>query len=99
MNSGVTLYCGIGEDSWNRHYVAHGGYACISPVKGKTEATLSENRVPKVWGDCKVIQDSGAFQDTARRKRLSFAEALERQIRHAEKYRYADNIEFRVNYD
>lgn len=98
MNRGVTFYCGIGETSWNRHAVAHGGYACISPVKGRTERTLSENRVPKLWQGCKVIQDSGAFQDSWS-TRLSFEAALERQIKHAAKYRYADYIEYRVSYD
>jgi hypothetical protein len=98
INTGVTFYCGIGETSWNRHAVAHGGYACISPVKGRTERTLSENRVPKTWQGCKVIQDSGAFQDSWS-TRLTFEAALERQIKHAAKYNYAANIEYRVSYD
>lgn len=99
MNSGVTFYCGIGETSWNRYPVTHGGYACISPVKGRTERTLSENRVPKVWSaTTRIIQDSGAFQDSWS-TRLSFADALQRQINHAAKYNYSHLIEYRVSYD
>jgi hypothetical protein len=95
---GIQLYCGVGETSWNRHPVDTGGYACISPVQGRTIRTLKENRVPKQWGDTRVIQDSGAFQDSWS-TRLTFEAALERQIKHAAKYNYAGNIDYRVSYD
>jgi hypothetical protein len=99
VNTGIQLYTGEGETSWNGYPIDTGGYSCVSPVKGRTERTLAENRVRKVWGNTKVIQDSGAFQDTARPSRLTYEQALARQIAHAIKYNYADNIEYRVSYD
>jgi len=88
---------GINETKWNHHSVEPGPYVCISPVYGKSERTKQENRVviPK---DCKVRQDSGAFCDGPG-QRLSFEKALWRQIEHAEKYGYAEQITERASYD
>jgi hypothetical protein len=93
----LTFYCGINEKRWNHHEVAPGGYACISPVYGASEKTRRVNsvRVPK---DCKVVQDSGAFSDGPA-YRLTFEAALQRQIRHAERYGYAAQITHRASYD
>ena len=93
----VKLYCGVSETAWNKHPVACGEFACVSPVKGASVRTKAENRV-YVPDGTKVLQDSGAFQDSWG-DRLSFQEALIRQIAHAEKYDYADKIEYRVSYD
>lgn len=98
MNSGVEFYCGLAsEQHWNHHPVAPGKYACISPVTGKTERTRKENNiyVPK---ETIIIQDSGAFCDSLQH-RLTFEEALDRQIAHAEKYHYADQVTHRASYD
>jgi hypothetical protein len=94
---GVNLFCGISETKWNYHPVSPGGFACISPVKGASERTKAENRVFVPSGTL-VGQDSGAFQDSWGH-RLSFQQALDRQRRHAEKYRYAEKIVWRVSYD
>jgi hypothetical protein len=97
MAKGVTLFCGVCETAWNHHPVACGAFACVSPVKGKSERTKLENRVFIPVGT-KVLQDSGAFQDSGE-QRLSFEAALERQRNHAKKYNYADKIIGRVSYD
>lgn len=93
----VTLYCGVNEQRWNYHPVAPGAYACVAPSYGKTERTRTENRV-SLPTDCLVIQDSGAFSDSVK-SRLTFDQALRRQIEHAEKYGYADQIQYRASYD
>lgn len=97
MEEAIRFYCGINEAVWNHHPTAPGPYTCVSPVCGGTEATKRENnvRIPK---DTWVIQDSGAFCDGPGH-RLSFDKALERQIRHADKYKYADQITHRASYD
>lgn len=95
--SGVRFYCGIGETRWNHHAVQPGAFACVSPVKGRTVRTLAVNRVHIPHG-VKVMQDSGAFQDSWA-TRLTFDAALDRQIAHAAKYHYTDQIEYRVSYD
>ena len=93
----INLYVGINETKWNRHPVTPGGYACISPVYGSTERTKVMNLVC-VPRNTAVLQDSGAFCDGPA-SRLSFQAALDRQIRHAEKYGYADQITERASYD
>lgn len=93
----IVLYCGIGEREWNKHPVAPGGYGCVSPVKGRSERTKTYTRV-FVPPQTRIIQDSGAFCDGPQ-SRLSFAKALDRQIRHAEKWGYSEQIEYRASYD
>lgn len=94
---GIKLFCGVCETAWNKHPVDCGAYACVSPVTGATVRTKKENRVAIPEGTL-VLQDSGAFQDFWG-DRLSFQAALDRQRKHAEKYRYADKIIGRVSYD
>lgn len=93
----IKFYCGINETQWNHHATEPGGMACISPVYGRSERTHTENAV-KIPDDCIVLQDSGAFCDGPN-NRLSFADALKRQIAHAEKYNYADQVEYVASYD
>src|SRR5579875_3307481 len=93
----IRFYCGVSEQQWNRHPVAPGPFACISPVYGKTtdRKQMSYVRVPT---GTKVLQDSGAFSDGPG-QRLGFAEALRRQEAHAERFGYAEQIEARASYD
>src|SRR5258708_4380032 len=91
----IRFYCGINDQQWNHHPVAPGRYACISPVYGRTAGTKAVNRV-SVPGDTLVIQDSGAFSD---KERLSHEQALDRQLAHAERFGYADQITHRASYD
>lgn len=95
--NGVRFYCGVSETAWNKHPVACGEFACISPVKGASARTKAENRVFVPEGVL-VGQDSGAFQDSWG-DRLNFQQALDRQRRHADKYHYTDKIIWRVSYD
>lgn len=93
----VTFYCGINEKRWNHHPVAPGPFACVSPVYGAKESTRRNNSV-SVPSGVHVIQDSGAFSDGPR-SRLTFDAALNRQIYHAERYGYANQISHRASYD
>ena len=93
----IRFYCGINEKVWNYHPVSPGDYACVVPVIGAKEGKRKENRV-HVPNGVKVIQDSGAFCDS-NNERLSFSDAYIRQVTHAEKHRYADNITHRASYD
>ncbi len=94
---GITFYCGINETKWNHHPTAPGEFACIAPVYGKTTRTKRINTV-KIPRETLVIQDSGAFSDGPG-DRLSFEAALGRQIRHAERYNYRDQITHIASYD
>ena len=91
----IKLWCGLSSTEWNGTLPQPGYYACISPVKGASKKTRMPTRV-NVPVDTLVLQDSGAFQDSID-TRLTFSEALERQIEHAEKWAY--NVEARVSYD
>lgn len=92
----ITLYCGIGgETTWNYHPVAPGPLACISPVHGNRKRYT--NSVPALPAT-RVLQDSGAFSDKPE-ERLDPAQALERQIRHAEVYGYTSQVNARASYD
>lgn len=93
----IRFYCGTNEQYWNKHPTAPGPYACISPVYGRSARTKARTRVT-VPHDTQIIQDSGAFSDGPG-QRLSFAEALDRQQAHAERYGYAQQIEARASYD
>lgn len=97
----IRLYCGIGgEVTYNHHPLACGPYACISPVCGRDDMATETSRrnVVYVPYDVAVIQDAGPFNDGPRH-RLSYSDALERQIRHAKHYKYADQITHRASYD
>ena len=90
------LYCGLaGEMDWNHHPLMPGHYACISPIYGRKKRRENRTAIP---AGMQVIQDSGAFCDGPS-ERLSFEKALERQVDHAEKYKYAGLITHRASYD
>lgn len=94
----MRLYTGIGETNWNGYEIpASIGYACVSPVSGRTEATKKQNYV-SIPDGVQVIQDSGAFSDSWS-NRLELAEAWDRQVEHAEKHLYSDKISHRASYD
>lgn len=98
----IRLYCGIGEVSYSHHPIACGSYGCVSPVYGRDDrehvtARSRRNRV-YVPQDVLVIQDSGAFSDGPQH-RVSYAEALQRQIEHAKCYKYASQVTHRASYD
>jgi hypothetical protein len=98
----IRLYCGVGETSYNRHPIACGPYACISPVCGRDDSAsvtaASRRNVVNVPATALVLQDSGAFNDGPKH-RLSFAEALQRQISHAKHYKYSSQVTHRASYD
>lgn len=93
----IDFYCGLSERVWNHHPVAPGIHTCIAPVYGSSEKTQRTTSV-KIPADTAVIQDSGAFSDSWS-TRLSFPAALDRQIAHAARYGYADQITHRASYD
>lgn len=94
----IVFYCGIASEmKWNHHPISPGKYVCISPITGASEATRKENRV-FVPETCSVIQDSGAFGDGPA-SRLTYEQAMERQIHHAKKYNYTDLISHVASYD
>lgn len=93
----IKLYCGVGEMQWNHHPTGPGSFACISPVCGSTAKTQKENRV-RIPKETKVMQDCGAFNDGPS-LRLTPEKALERQLNHAKKYNYIDQITHIASYD
>ena len=93
----IRFYCGVNETRWNHHPTAPGRYTCIAPIFGSTARTQRVNSVV-VPSDTLVLQDSGAFSDSWS-TRLTFEAALNRQIAHAERYRYVDQITHRASYD
>jgi len=97
VDTAIQLYVGINETKWNHHPVQPGGFACISPVYGRTERTKKVNPVKVPW-DTVIIQDSGAFCDGPGH-RLDFEQALARQVGHAMSYRYESQIRWRASYD
>jgi hypothetical protein len=105
----IRFYCGLGEKHYNHHPVVTGPYACVSPVSGSKKKKVNSVAVPQ---GVHVLQDSGAFNDACllfrgqdrrltmmKQCRLSFRNALIRQEQHAERFRYAHQIEARASYD
>lgn len=93
----MLFYCGVNETQWNHHPVAPGALACVAPVYGASERTHKENSV-RLPTDCKVLVDSGAFSDGPE-LRITARESLERQLKHAAKYGYFDQVEAIATYD
>lgn len=93
----IRLYCGINENNWNHHPVSTGEYACVAPVYGKTKETKMVNNVDVPHG-AQVIMDSGAFSDTTD-QRLSFEQALHRQVAHAYRFGYVKQVSHIASYD
>jgi hypothetical protein len=94
----IRLYCGCGEEEWNGTPVQVGPFACVSPIYGRSAATKRTTSVNLSLDTTAVIQDSGAFCDGPG-QRLTFHDALNRQVQHAEKYRYAERVTHRASYD
>lgn len=92
----LNFYCGLSNRQWNHHPAMPGDLACVSPICGKGKKKF-ETWV-NVPSGTQVIQDSGAFSDGPA-SRLNFANALDRQIAHAEKHKYTDKITHRASYD
>jgi hypothetical protein len=97
MREDIRLYCGLSEKSWSGVPVSPGPYACISPISGRSQRTKRETCL-SVPSGVQVIQDSGAFSDSWT-ERLTFGQALDRQVLHADKYGYSDKVSFRATYD
>lgn len=95
--SAIDLYCGVNDTKWNHQEVNPGPLVCISPVYGTSTRTKRENRV-KIPPHCAVIEDAGPFCDKTD-ERLSFPEALDRQLTHADKFGYTDQIKNLASYD
>ncbi len=94
----VRFYCGLaGEKDWNHHPMEPGPYTCIAPVYGRTVQTKRINNTT-VHNDTQVLMDSGAFSDRLG-DRLSFQDAMHRQIAHAYQYRYVDQVSHIASYD
>lgn len=94
----IKLYIGIAETKWNGWPIpAQIEYACVSPISGRTTRSRQENWVTIPAG-VQVIQDSGAFSDSWD-TRLSLSAAWDRQVAHAEKHGYGDQVTHRASYD
>lgn len=93
----IRLYVGINETKWNRHPTAPGKWACVAPVYGKTNRTKTKNSV-SIPDATFVLSDSGAFSDGPG-SRLSFSDAMRRQLSHAQQYKYIDRLAGFASYD
>lgn len=93
----ITFACGVSEAQWNHYPPSPGPLACVSPIYGRSTARQRVS-TPACPASTQVLQDSGAFSDSTRR-RLSFSDALRRQETHAARYGYADQIIARASYD
>jgi len=94
----MKLFFGIANEEWHGKPIPAGlELFCVSPLHGRSARTRKENKIPVIPG-AKYILDSGAFCDDPA-NRLTFTAAWQRQIDHAEKYGYMDNISHIVAYD
>ena len=94
---GIRLYCGVDDTKWTLSDISLGKYLCISPIYGKTSSKHYETKADVNWKS-KIILDSGAFSDDIAR-RLSYQDALDRQINHARKFNYWKWVSHVANYD
>lgn len=95
MSEAIRLFCGVSETRWNTLRPDPGPYACVSPVYGRRDYRETSVWIPPCTT---VLLDSGAFSDGPQR-RLDFEAALSRQIAHAEKWGYKEQVEWSVAYD
>jgi hypothetical protein len=93
----IDLFCGINETAWNHHPVNPGPLVCISPVYGASAKTKRKNRVT-IPAHCQARVDVGAFCDGPG-GRLSFPQALDRQLAHADEFGYSGQILDLASYD
>lgn len=94
----IQFYCGINARSWAHHPVATGELACIAPMYGARKDTKQVNTVTVPGEVQAVLVDSAAFSDKTD-ERLSFQDALHRQIGHAYRFGYADRVSHLASYD
>lgn len=94
----IRFYCGINARSWAHHPVAAGPLACIAPVYGGRKDTKMINTVTVPSEVKAVLLDSAAFSDKTD-ERLSFQDALHRQIAHAYRFGYVDRVSHLASYD
>ncbi len=94
----LKFYCGLTHKYWNFHLCDPGSLACISPIVGRGKYGYGINSV-YVPDGTSVFLDSGAFGDPIAGSRLTFADALSRQEKHAQKYSYADRLVYLASYD
>jgi hypothetical protein len=94
----ISFYCGINARSWAHHPVAPGPLACIAPMYGARKDTKQINAVTVPSEVEAVLLDSAAFSDKTD-ERLSFQDALHRQIAHAYRFGYADRVSHLASYD
>jgi hypothetical protein len=95
---GVRFYCGVSERVWNEIKIPQpGAYTCIAPVYGSSARTQRTASV-RIPCETRVILDSGAFSDNLT-TRLTFAGALERQLKHARRYDYWQQVSHLATYD
>lgn len=94
----IQFYCGINARSWAHHSVAAGPLACIAPMYGARKDTKQVNTVTVPDEVQAVLVDSAAFSDKTD-ERLSFQDALHRQIGHAYRFGYAERVSHLASYD
>lgn len=94
----IQFYCGINARSWAHHPVAAGPLACVAPMYGGRKDTKQVNTITVSSEVKAVLVDSAAFSDKTD-ERLSFQEALHRQIAHAYRFGYVDRVSHIASYD
>lgn len=94
----IEFYCGINAKTWAHHPVTPGRFACIAPTYGKKKETKMMNQVTVPKTVEAVLMDSGAFSDKTD-ERLSFEEALHRQVSHAYRFGYVQQVGHIASYD
>lgn len=109
----ILFYCGLNERYWNHHTVEPGAYVCIAPftsrqdktgtkrLLSKTNVLIDETRVNHIMVDSCAFSERIEVQGgvIVKNERLSFNDALQRQIAHAYEFRYAHLVEAIVSYD
>jgi hypothetical protein len=93
----IRLYAGVSEHMWSGAPVTPGAYACISPISGRSVRTKRETCLTVPSGTA-IIQDSGAFSDSWT-QRLTFDQVLKRQVNHAERQGYQNQVIYLATYD
>lgn len=91
----IKLYCGASTETCAEYPADTGPFACVSPVYGQKRK--QPTRV-KLKPGVLCIQDSGAFSDNTT-ARLTFAQAFQRQLDHADLRGYAHQVEAQASYD
>lgn len=103
----ILFYCGLNEKDWNHHPMEPGTHVCIAPVYGKSDTTKMVNRVYVPEQVTDVLVDSAAFSDKieltngviSKNARLSFEDALHRQVSHSWQYKYSERVTHIASYD